>query len=116
SVGVGPTISYLEGTLSSNSIVPILADPTNPLSLQDTQEVLYTAKGDDVAVGANVGVLFQPYNNTTFGLTYKSETRFKLSGDAKLADFPGSTDTIKGNAKLRFTAPESIDLSFTHKF
>src|SRR5699024_3496730 len=122
SVGVGPTISYLDGTLSSHSLLfspggPI--PPGTPLG-----EAEYTAKGDDTAVGANVGILFQPYENTTFGLTYKSETRFKLSGDAQVSHRPNETanaigadlGTIKGDAKLKFTAPESIDFSFTHKF
>lgn len=115
SVGVGPTISYIDGTLSSNSLAPT---PTGELT-----DVHYTAKGDDFGVGANVGVLFQPYENTTFGLTYRSETRFKLSGDAKLEGHPGEGNPAldplnpkyKGSAKLRFTAPESIDLSLTHK-
>src|SRR5699024_7893206 len=78
SVGIGPTISYLEGTLSSNSLSPIPGG----------DDLLYTAEGDDTAVGVNVGVLFQPYEDTTFGLTYRSHTKFKFSGDAKLENFP----------------------------
>src|SRR5699024_8412344 len=115
SVGIGPTISYLEGTLSSNSLSPIPGG----------DDLLYTAEGDDTAVGVNVGVLFQPYEDTTFGLTYRSHTKFKFSGDAKLENFPDISNppaslanppvTYKGNAKLTFTAPESIDVSFTHK-
>lgn len=112
SVGVGATVNYLDGTLSSNSLSPVdpsnLPSPTNPMV-----DVLYTAKGNDTAFGANVGVLFQPYDDTTFGLTYRSHTKFKLSGDSKLDTPAGSMD---GDAKLKFTAPESIDLSFTHKF
>lgn len=121
SVGVGPTVSYLDGTLSSNSIVGVPGAPAD----FTPADALYTAKGNDTAVGANVGILFQPYENTTFGLTYKSETRFKLSGDAKLEGHPEENNDplnaalgakYKGDAKLKFTAPESIDLSFTHKF
>lgn len=112
SVGVGATVNYLDGTLSSNSLSPAnpnaLPGPTNPLV-----DVLYTAKGNDTAFGANVGVLFQPYDNTTFGLTYRSDVKFKLSGDAKV-ETP-APHTYKGDAKLKFTAPESIDFSFTHK-
>lgn len=122
SVGIGPTISYIDGTLSSNSLAP--DDPlAGPVPLRD---VLYTAKGDDTAVGVNAGVLFQPYENTTFGLTYRSETKFKLSGDAKLENHPldghpaagqiAPDARYNGKANLKFTAPESIDLSFTHKF
>src|SRR5699024_7078160 len=123
SLGVGATVNYIDGTLSSNSLAP------NPFAPGQLGDVLYTAKGDDTAFGANVGVLFQPYDNTTFGLTYRSHTRFKLSGDAKLEGHPldseqgsqiaeqmGLNPKYKGSAKLRFTAPESIDLSFTHKF
>lgn len=121
SVGVGPMISYLDGTLSSNSLAP--NDPNAPFS-PPFRDVLYTAKGNDTAVAANVGVLFQPYEDTTFGLTYRSETRFKLSGDATLEGHPlDGTPTaealgakFKGDAKLKFTAPESVDFSFTHKF
>lgn len=109
SVGIGPTISYLEGTLSSRSI------PATAI-LQGGGDKLYTAKGDDVAVGANMGVLFQPYENTTFGLTYRTHTKFKLSGDATLVDVDTGVRDGKGKAKLDFTAPENIEFSFTHKF
>lgn len=109
SVGIGPTISYLEGTLSSNSIAGVPGAPADFTPV----DALYTAKGDDTAVGVNVGIMLQPYEDTTFGLTYRSHTKFKFSGDAKLENV--APQPIKGDAKLTFTAPESIDFSFTHK-
>src|SRR5699024_5938765 len=113
SVGVGATVNYLDGTLSSNSLSPANRAappaPTNPFV-----DVLYTAKGDDTAFGANVRALFQPYENTTFGLACRSHVSCKFSGDAKV-ETP-APQTYKGDANLKFTAPESIDFSFTHKF
>lgn len=119
SVGAGATINYLDGTLSSHSL---LLSPGGPIPAgTPLGEVLYTGKGDDTAIGANVGVLFQPYEDTTFGLTYRSEAKFKLTGDAKVEHKPDATTpvdlgTVNGKANLKFTAPESIDFSFTHKF
>lgn len=109
SVGIGPTISYLDGTLSSRSI------PATAI-LQGGGDKLYTAKGDDTAIGANMGILFQPYDNTTFGLTYRTHTKFKLSGDATLVDVDTGVRDATGKAKLKFTAPENIEFSFTRTF
>jgi|GEM_PF-34198 len=109
SVGIGPTISHFDGTLSSRSI------PATAI-LQGGGDKLYTAKGDDVAIGANMGVLFQPYSNTTFGLTYRTHTKFKLTGDATLVDVDTGAVEGKGKGALRFTAPENIELSFTRTF
>src|SRR5699024_5895826 len=71
SVGVGSTVNYLDRTVSIISLRPAnpaaRPAPTNPLG-----DVLYTAKGYDTAFGANVGVLFPPDENTTFGLAYLS--------------------------------------------
>src|SRR5699024_815086 len=86
SLGVGATVNYIDGTLSSNPLAP------NPFALSQLDDVLYTAKGDDTAFGANVGVLFQPYDNTTLGLTYRSHSRFKLRGDAKNEGHPLDSD------------------------
>lgn len=116
SVGIGPTISYLEGTLSSRSVPVTAILPPGPPFNGGGGDKLYTAKGDDVAVGANMGVLFQPYENTTFGLTYRTHTKFKLSGDSTLMDVDTGVRDGKSSAKLDFTAPENIELSFTHKF
>src|SRR5699024_10749814 len=82
SLCVGATANYIDGTLSSNSLAP------NPFAMSLLVDLPFTAMTDVTASCASAGLLFQPYDNTSFGLTHPSHTRSKLSGDAKLEGHP----------------------------
>lgn len=108
SVGFGPTINRIEGTLESDiSLTPAAPDGSVRI------------KGDDIALGFNVGVLAQLTDSTRVGLTYHSKVDYKLEGDTKieygLFALPGLGKNQKFDASLDVTTPESIDLSFTHE-
>jgi long-chain fatty acid transport protein len=104
SVGFGPTINRIDGELTSATANPGGADGKVKI------------KGDDVAIGFNVGVLYEFSPHTRAGLTYHSRVKYELEGDTRLA-LTGTTAFFNGkyDASLDLTTPESVDLSFTHE-
>jgi long-chain fatty acid transport protein len=108
SIGFGPTINRIEGTLESN------------LSLTQTQpDGTVKIKGDDTALGYNIGVLVQATDSTRVGLTYHSKVKYTLEGDTKvnygLLGALGQSTSQKYDASLDVTTPESVDFSVTHE-
>ena len=107
SVGFGPTINRISGTLESDLTV------LNP-AFGDTN---VKVKGTDTALGFNVGVLVQATDTTRLGLTYHSKVSYKLEGHTNVtAGANTPTALMKSNrydAKLSIDTPESWDLSVT---
>jgi long-chain fatty acid transport protein len=106
SIGGGPTFNRIDGTLTS-------ALP-NPRTGVDGKASI---KGDDFAVGYNIGILVQATDKTRVGLTYHSMVDYTLKGSTKvdlgvLNPALGSRDY---DASLNIKTPESIDASFTHE-
>ncbi|MFJ7110982.1 OmpP1/FadL family transporter [Pseudomonas sp. NPDC098740] len=108
SIGFGPTINRIDGTLESNvSLVQGPADGKVKI------------KGDDTALGYNIGIMVQALESTRLGLTYHSKVKYKLEGDTKvnygvLAAL-GQNPNQKFDASLDITTPESVDFSVTHQ-
>ncbi len=107
SIGFGPTFNRIKGELSSNIL--------NPRSLGSNDGEV-KIKGDDTAVGYNIGVLVQATDSTRLGLTYHSMVDYKLEGNTKvnsalIGPFSGS----KFDAELKIKTPESVDFSVTHE-
>ncbi|AVE04977.1 MULTISPECIES: OmpP1/FadL family transporter [Pseudomonas] len=107
SIGFGPTINRISGKLESE-----LALTPNP-AVPNTN---VTIKGDDTAVGFNVGVLVQATDTTRVGLTYHSKVSYKLEGHTEVSA-PTPTAALlasgKYDASLKIDTPESYDLSVT---
>lgn len=108
SIGFGPTINRIEGTLESNLSITQAA-PDGKVKI----------KGDDTALGYNIGVLVQATDSTRVGLTYHSKVKYKLEGDTKV-DYNvlaavGQNPNQKYDASLDLTTPESVDFSVTHE-
>jgi long-chain fatty acid transport protein len=106
SIGFGPTINRIDGKLESNlSITPAFPDGKVKI------------KGDDTALGYNIGVLVQATDSTRVGLTYHSKVDYKLEGDTKVnygvLGLAGLSSSQKYDASLKITTPESVDLSVT---
>ncbi|WP_185045276.1 OmpP1/FadL family transporter, partial [Pseudomonas brassicacearum] len=70
SIGFGPTINRIDGTLESNLSITQAA-PDGKVKI----------KGDDTALGYNIGVLVQATDTTRLGLTYHSKVDYKLEGN-----------------------------------
>lgn len=110
SIGFGPTINRIEGELGSNLV--------NPLSPgQNDGEV--KIKGDDTAIGYNIGILVQATDRTRIGLTYHSMVDYKLEGKTKVnysvPPLGINLNDAKFDATLKIKTPESVDLSITHE-
>ncbi len=105
SIGFGPTINRISGVLESDRTTLPTAGDTN-----------VKIKGDDTALGFNVGVLVQATDTTRVGLTYHSKVKYKLDGHTTVSG-PSSTQFLLANnrydASLKIDTPESYDLSVT---
>jgi len=108
SIGFGPTINRIDGKLESN----LSLDPRAP----DGEVKI---KGDDTALGYNIGIMVQALESTRLGLTYHSKVKYKLDGDTKvnygLLGALGQSPNQKFDASLDITTPESVDFSVTHE-
>jgi long-chain fatty acid transport protein len=113
SIGFGPTINRIDGTLESNlNISP------SPLAPDGNVKI----KGDDTALGYNVGILVQATDSTRVGLTYHSKVKYKLEGNTKIDYIALASPALgrqnpnqKYDASLDITTPESVDFSVTHE-
>ncbi|HGY9627194.1 outer membrane protein transport protein [Pseudomonas putida] len=107
SIGFGPTINRIKGELGSN-----LINPFTPGANDGEVKI----KGDDTAVGYNIGVLVQATDRTRVGLTYHSMVDYKLEGKTRVSTpLIGPYDGSKFDASLKIKTPESVDLSITHE-
>ncbi len=107
SVGFGPTINRIDGELTS--YVPNRATPGR----NDGQVKI---KGNDTALGFNLGILFEINEQSRIGMTYHSMVDYTLKGDTQIegsgfGQFSGS----KFDTTLVLKTPESVDFSITHE-
>ncbi|WP_026144903.1 OmpP1/FadL family transporter [Pseudomonas asplenii] len=105
SIGFGPTINRISGELQSDLTLSALAPDVN-----------VKIKGDDTALGYNIGVLVQATDTTRVGLTYHSKVNYKLEGHTDVtsnASLAGAVNSNRYDASLKIETPESYDLSVT---
>ncbi|SET54739.1 long-chain fatty acid transport protein [Pseudomonas sp. NFR09] len=107
SIGFGPTINRIAGTLESDINLPINGTGSNNIKI----------KGDDTAVGFNAGLLVQATDTTRVGLTYHSKVKYKLEGHTEVTKGTNVPATLLNNgrydASLKIDTPESWDFSVT---
>lgn len=112
SIGFGPTINRLSGTLESAlNVSGLLGASTGDGRVQ--------LKGDDVGYGFNAGILVQATDTTSVGLTYHSKVTYKVEGHTDVTPGVGVPSAIlpggRYDAKLNIDTPESVDFSVTQK-
>jgi long-chain fatty acid transport protein len=108
SIGGGPTINRLDGLLENTLTTDGLLGSDG-----DTQ---ISIKGDDTALGYNIGAMIELDSRTTWGIAYHSHVEYKLKGRTKVKNSP-SAFGLDGryDAKLDITLPEWVDTSVTHR-
>jgi len=100
SIGFGPTINRMTGTLESDLGGPAL--PATNVKI----------KGDDFGYGFNVGLLVQATDTTRLGLTYHSKVDYHLDGHTSVTSVAAPLSG-RYDASLNIATPESIDFSVT---
>lgn len=119
-----PTIAYridqhvsIGGGLTLNRIDNNLQTDLATGALNGGKDTHITIKGKDTAVGANLGVLVDLADATTWGLSYHSKIVFHAYGNTEVSGTP-SAFNLDGTYKNRIdtTMPESVDTSLTHHF
>lgn len=108
SIGGGPTINHFNAKLQN-----YLATG----ALNNGQDTLVTIKGDDTALGYNIGVLFDLSDATRWGINYHSKVDYELKGHTEVSGSP-SVIPLDGkyDNQIDITMPESVDTSITHHF
>src|SRR5690554_2669992 len=144
-IGGGLDIVYAKGTLSKQlDLVPYI--PNAGLDAYKGYENTFSVEGDDVALGWNLGLMWDITPATTLGVTYRSEVKFTLEGDAEFIKkenvvalvpemqgqlgcdmttgpasciFPvsGGTGKVEDQAaKVPLTGPQNATISLAHRF
>lgn len=108
SIGGGPTINRFTAKLKNDLATG---------ALNNGQDTEVTIKGDDTALGYNLGILFDLSEATSWGINYHSKVDYHLEGHTEVAGSP-SVIPLDGNykSKIDITMPESVDTSITHHF
>ncbi|MGF6314733.1 outer membrane protein transport protein [Pseudomonas frederiksbergensis] len=108
SIGGGPTINHFDAKLQN-----YLATG----ALNNGQDTRVTIKGDDTAIGYNVGLLVDLSDATSWGINYHSKVSYHLKGHTEVSGSP-SVIPLDGkyDNKIDITMPESVDTSITHHF
>src|SRR5690606_4073164 len=93
-------------------------------STANWDEGYFDTEGDDWEIGWTIGLMYQPIESTTLGLTYRSKVDFNLEGDTKLTNYPNFNRNtmgfdpvdLKEGAEVPLTTPESVTFSLKHDF
>ncbi|MGF6092350.1 outer membrane protein transport protein [Pseudomonas sp. 18173] len=108
SIGGGPTINHFNAKLQNDLATG---------ALNNGEDTHVTIKGDDTALGYNVGVLFDLSDATRWGINYHSKVDYELKGHTEVSGSPSVVPLDgKYDNKIDITMPESVDTSITHHF
>ncbi|WP_100639249.1 OmpP1/FadL family transporter [Marinobacter salexigens] len=72
-------------------------------------------EGDDIGVTMRVGFLYELNDRTQFGLSAQTGTELRLKGDAKISNFPGSSQPLTEKVEVALPVPESITFGARHR-
>lgn len=97
SLGGGPTVNYSKTDLSQG----LFPAPGNDL---------FRFKGDDMDVGYNLGLRWQPSPKIAFGAAYRSKTTMAYEGYTDMIPFAQHMD-----ASLRFPFPQNFVLGVSYR-
>jgi long-chain fatty acid transport protein len=104
SIAAGPTINY--------SDVELREYPTIPVGEGETLSFINQFHGRDIEAGYNLGVLWQPWEQHSFGVTYRSPVHMNYEGHAtQLA--PPFTGNVSSTAYFHY--PQSIAFGYSFR-
>jgi long-chain fatty acid transport protein len=100
SIAAGPTLNYSDVELKE---YPTLPTPYGPFSFVNH------FSGHDIDVGYNAGVLWHPWTQHYFGVTYRSATDMNYEGHATI---PPTSASISAQANFHFPQTLAFGYSF----
>ena len=126
SAAFGLDISYAEGklqkklnqTILNSYLLQVTTGVAGIVPSLDGESIL---EGDDVAFGWNTGFLYKLNDQTTIGLTYRSEIKHDLEGDVTLQGLNGLTAAVFGgteyevDASLEISIPDTLTLGVAYQ-
>lgn len=118
SIAGGPQLQYLESKLSSAIDFGSVLTALPNLVLDGKTEVT----GDDWGYGFKMGVLFQPNDQTRFGLSYRSKISHTLKGNNDFTVPEAAAVVTSGGqfvdtgAQADLTTPETVNLGASYQF
>ncbi|MDD2236705.1 MAG: outer membrane protein transport protein [Kiritimatiellae bacterium] len=121
-VGAGLNLQYTRAEFSSAvDFGSILAGQGVSGVMPQMLDGKATIKGDDWGWGYNAGIMLQPFESSTVGLTYRSEISYTLEGDATF-DVPEQAMPLQAaglfsdsDVRCDITMPESVSLGIAQK-
>jgi long-chain fatty acid transport protein len=81
-----------------HSTLSLAAGPTINYADADLENASFKFNGDDIGVGFKAGILWQPYQQWSFGASYHSATDLELSGDSQVPAFSLGNSATKAKA------------------
>jgi len=127
SIGAGVSVQYIDAELTQKidfgTMDAALAGGAYGLTPQGS-DGKGEITGDDWAFGFNVGVLFEPTENTRFGLSYRSRIKYELEGEADFS-YPNAAaaalaanplvNAVDSDVDADITLPDSLSFSAYHQ-
>ena len=108
-VSVGPQIQSIKGVISKR--IPPKIGPDKALNDLVGNQV-FELDGDDIGFGAVVAVTYTPNDHLTLNLTYNSQIKHKLEGDATISSTPG----LSSSASAELFTPDILNLGVSHVY
>lgn len=120
SVGGGPVVEYYHARLTqavNSSAIAVGALQQKGVTYRPAYEQALNVPdgtadvhGSDIALGYNLGALYQITNDTRIGLDYRSRIRHNIHGTQEIQTaLPGQSSSL--NARTNITSPDSISAS-----
>ncbi len=113
SVAVGASAMYLDGEFTNAVDFGLIMDPALTGQFDGRSKIT----GDDWGFGYNLGLLFEPSEDTRIGIHFRSEVEQKLEGDAKFSRVPSPLQPLftKTDVKAEVDLPATVSVSGFHQ-
>jgi long-chain fatty acid transport protein len=113
SAAVGVSAMYLDGEFTNAVDFGLLMNPALTGQFDGRSKIT----GDDWGFGVNVGLLFEPTEDTRIGMHYRSEVEQKVEGDANFSRVPTPLQPLftKDDVKAEVDLPAMFSLSGFHQ-
>jgi long-chain fatty acid transport protein len=100
SIAIGPTVNYADIDLQQGILRP--GDE-------------YRFRGDDVDVGFNAGLLWQPHQKHSFGVSYRSATTMDFHGSTDIYSYVAAIPSGSSSATMKQPYPQNVIAGYSFR-